>query len=112
MFDVNKHLVQAAAERSEKLRKSPEVNYRELVQRLSKIECDEFLVDLAEGKPGTVLALHKRLSTFFPEKESMPHEKPRSVQQLENRASQIEEAEEMRLAEEARQRHIAEMEAL
>lgn len=112
VFDANEYLVQAAAERSQNLSKSPEVNYREAVLRLSRLECDDFLVNLLEGKPGTVAKLRKRLTDFSPQQEAEPYEKSRSVQQLEHRAYQIKKAEEIRLAEEARQKHIAEMEAL
>lgn len=112
VFDDNEYLVLAAAERSEKLCKSPEVHYRKLVPQMSRTECDDFLVDLAEGKPGTVLSLRKRLSAFLPQEEFSLYKNPRSVQQLESRATQIKEAGEFCHAEEARQKHIAEMEAL
>jgi len=112
VFDVNEHLVQAAAEKSEKLRKSLEINYRELVAQLSRTECDDFLVDLAQDKQGTALVLRRRLSAFMPKKESASYENPRAVQQLEERAISLENEEKKRLAEEARQRYFAEMETL
>jgi hypothetical protein len=112
VFDVNEHLVQAAAERSEKNNKAPKIDYRELVPQLSRKECNDFLVNLVEGQPGTALALSKRLSAFLPEKESIPYENPRSVQQIEERAMFLEKEEKRRLAEEERRRHIAEMNAL
>jgi hypothetical protein len=112
VFEVDWHLVQAAAERSDKLSESPDIDYRELIPQLSRTERDDFLVDLAEGKPGTTAALRKRLSAFLPRKESSPHKNPRSVNQLENRASHLREVERKRLAEEARKKHITEMNAL
>ncbi|MGD8751633.1 MAG: hypothetical protein PVG14_09445 [Anaerolineales bacterium] len=112
VFDVNEHLVQAAAEKSEKLKKGQKIDYQKLVPQLSRTECDDFLIDLAEGKPGTALALRKRLSAFLPPKKATPYENPRSVQQIEDRAINLEKEKKKRLAEEARQRHITEMNAL
>ena len=113
VFDVNEHLVQAAAERSEKLSKNPEVNYRELVPLLSRSECDDFLISLLEGKSGAVASLRKRLINFLPSREvTVEYNKPRSIQELEERAMYLEKEQKKRLAEEAHQRHIAEMEAL
>ena len=112
VFDVNRHLVHAAAERSEKLGKSPTIEYRELVSRLSQTERDEFLIDFLEGKPGTGALVRKRLSEFLPQKESKPYENNRTVDELEERAILLEKEEKRRLAEEARKKHLAEMEAL
>jgi hypothetical protein len=113
VFDVNEHLVQAVAERSQNLRKSPEVNYRKLVSGLSRSECDEFLVDLLEGRPGTMAILRKRLTKkSTANKFTAEYDNPRPIHELEERAIYLEKEEKERQAEEARQRHIAEMEAL
>jgi len=113
VFDVNEHLVQAIAERSQNLSKHPEVNYRKLVSGLSRSECDEFLVELLEGKPGTVAILRKRLTKMSPTREfSAAQDNPCSIQKLEERAMYLEKEEKSRLTEETRQRHIAEMETL
>ena len=113
VFDVNEHLVKAAAERSRKLNKTPEINYRELVPQLSRTECDDILIDLLEGKPGTVAGLRKRLADFLPSGEvSAVYIETRSIRELEERAMKLEKEEKRRLAEEARQKHISEMKAL
>ncbi len=111
VFEIDPFLVQAAAEASPDPKKALAVDYRELVARLSRSECDDFLTRLAEGDPGVGLALRKRLGAFLPQERPQP-EKQRTIQQLLERAEQLEKAEEKRQAEAARRKHIAEMKAL
>jgi len=111
VFEIDPFLVQAAAEASPDLKKTLSVDYRELIERLPRAECDEFLARLAGGDPGVGLALRKRLGTFLPQ-ERPQITKRRTIQQLLERAEQLEKAEKKRLAEAARQKHIAEMKAL
>ena len=110
-FEIDPFLVQAGAEASPDSRKSPAVDYRELIGRLQQDERDELLIRLAEGDPGVGLALRKRLSAL------LPHDRPqaaslRTIQQLFRRARQLERVEQERQAEEARKKHLAEMKAL
>jgi hypothetical protein len=112
VFELEPSLVQAAAEASETLTTSPSLNYRKLVVRLPREESDSFLIDLAEGKPGVALALRKRLLAYLPEQKSPRRQNPRTLQQLLERGEELEQAELTRQAEEARKKHIAEMEAL
>ena len=111
IFEVDPFLVQAAAEASPDPKKALAVDYRELIGRLPRAECDDFLTRLAEGYPGVGLALRKRLGAFLPQERPQPA-KPRTIQQLLQRAEQIEKAEKKRQAGAARQKHIAEMKAL
>jgi hypothetical protein len=111
VFEINHFLVQAAAEASPNLKNALAVDYRELIGRLPRSECDYFLTRLAEGEPGVGLALRKRLGAFLPKKPSQPVQR-RTIQQLLQRAEQLEKAEKDRRAEAARQKHIAEMKAL
>ena len=87
------------------------MDYHELIGRLPRAECDDFLVRLAEGDPGVGLALRKRLSEFLPQERLQPAGR-RTFQQLLQRAEQLENAEKKRRAEAGRQKHIAEMKAL
>jgi hypothetical protein len=87
------------------------VDYHDLVARLSRSECDDFLTHLAEGDPGVGLALRKRLGAFLQQEHSQPA-RPRTIQQLIERAKQLEKAEAKRQVEAARRKHIAEMKAL
>jgi len=111
VFGIDPFLVQAAAESSPDLKKALSVDYRELIGRLPRTECDDFMARLAEGDPGVAMALRKRLGTFLPQERSQPAGR-RTIQQLIERAEQLEKAEKMRQAEGARQKHIAEMNAL
>ena len=111
IFELDPFLVQVAAEASPDLKKALSVDYRELIGRLSRAECDDLLTRLAEGDPGLGLALRKRLGTFLPPDRSEPA-RPRTIQQLLQRAGRLEETEKKRQAEAARQKHIAEMKAL
>jgi hypothetical protein len=111
IFEIDPFLVQAAAEASPDLKEALAVDYRELIGRLPRAEGDDFLARLAEGDPGVGLALRKRLSAFLPLERSQPA-RQRTLQQLHQRAEQLEKAEKKRQAEAARQKHIAEMKAL
>ncbi len=111
VFEIDPFLVQAAAEASPDPKKALAVDYGDLVARLPRSECDDFLTRLAEGDPGLGLALRKRLGAFLPQECSQPA-RPRTIQQLLKRAEQLEKAEAKRQAEAARQKHIAEMKAL
>lgn len=111
VFEIDPFLVQAAAEASPDPKKALSIDYRELIGRLPRAECDDFLTRLAEGDPGIGLALRKRLGEFLPQERPQPA-KPRTIQQLLQRAEQLEKAEQKRQVEAARQKHIAEMEAL
>jgi hypothetical protein len=111
VFEIDPFLVQAAAEASPDPKKALAVDYHKLIARLSRSECDDLLTRLAEGDPGVGLALRKRLGAFLPQ-ERPQSAKPRTIQQLLERAKQIEKAEAKRQVEAARQKHIADMKAL
>ncbi len=112
VFEIDPFLVQAAAEASPDPKKALAVDYGNLVSRLSRSECDEFLARLAEGEAGVALTLRKRLAAFLPQPERPQAVQPRTIQQLLQRAEQLEKAEKKRQVEAARQKHIAEMKAL
>jgi hypothetical protein len=111
IFEIDPFLVMAASEASPDLKKTLSVDYHELIVRLPREECNDFLAHLAEGEPGVGVALRKRLGAFLPQKHSQPARR-RTLQQLLQRAEQLEKAEKKRQAEAARQKHIVEMKAL
>lgn len=111
VFEIDPFLVQAAAEASPDIKKARAVDYRDLIERLPRAECDDFLARLAEGDPGVGLALRKRLGTLTPQEHPRPA-KRRTIQQLSQRAEELETAAKKRQAEAALQKHIAEMKAL
>ncbi len=110
-FALDTFLVQAAAEASPDPRGDRAANYRELLGQLTPGERDEFLIRLAEGEAGVGLALRKRLSTLAP-RAQLPAATPRTLQQLFQRAKQLEIAERERQTEAAHRKHLAEMKAL
>jgi hypothetical protein len=103
--------VQAAAEACPDPKKALPVDYRELIGRLPRAECNDFLPSLAEGDASVGLALRKRLGAFLPQ-ERPRLARQRTIQQLLQRAEQLEKAEQKRQVKAARQKHIAEMKAL
>jgi hypothetical protein len=111
VFEIDPYLVQAASEASPDLKRALSVDYRELIGRLPRTECDIFLARLAEGDPGVGSALRKCLSAYLPQERPQPAGR-RTLQQLLQRAEQLEKAEKKYQAEAARQKHIAEMKAL
>jgi hypothetical protein len=111
IFGIDPFLVQSAAEASPELHKSPTIDYRELLGRLPRSECDDFLTRLAEGDPGVGVALRKRLSVFLP-RERVQRVEPRTIQELLWRAEYLRKVDKQRQAEAARQNHIARMQDL
>ena len=111
VFEIDPFLVQAAAETGPDPEKARSIDYRGLIGRLPRAECEAFLTRLAEGDPGVGLALRKRLGGFLPQERPQPA-KSRTIEQLRQRARQLEATEKERQAEAARQQHIAEMRAL
>jgi hypothetical protein len=89
VFELDPFLVQAAAEASETPTTSSRINYRKLVSRLPREESDAFLADLADGKPGVVAALRKRLLAFLPEQKWTRIKTPHTLRQLLQRAEEL-----------------------
>jgi len=110
-FGLDIFLVQAAAEASPDWKEAESLDYRKPIERLSRAECNDFLARLAEGDPSAGPALRKRLAGLFLTERPHPSER-RTLQQLLERAKELEIAERNRRAEEARQKHIAEMQSL
>jgi hypothetical protein len=112
VFDIDPFLVQAAAEASPDLRETPEIDYRQLIPRLTRPECDDFLTRLAARDAAVGMALRKRLGEFLPHNQALQAAGKRKLEELHRRARQLEEAEDKRQTEEALRKHIAEMKDL
>jgi hypothetical protein len=112
LFAIDPYLLQAAAEASPDRKAPPKVNYDELVARLSRQECNEFLAHLASGEGGVAQALRTRLREFTPKAKDESTADRRMFDQLLERAEQLKQEEKRRKAEEARRRHIARMKYL
>ncbi len=73
---INPFLVAAAAELSPNLSPAQQADFSLLISRLTRPECDEFLLKIVNGEPGAVAALRKRLLSF---------EKPQTTLQTDPR---------------------------
>jgi hypothetical protein len=63
-FGVDSYLVKAAAAASGESQSTSPKDFRPLIARLSRAECDDFLLKLANGEPGASAALKKKLLSF------------------------------------------------
>ncbi len=111
LFDVDKYLLQVAAKSSINREVLSDDMLRQAISKLSREECNEFLLRLAQGGPILSIEINRRLreliGTSQPESQQQ-----RTIGQLFEAADQEREREQKRLAEEAEANRIKEMEAL
>lgn len=113
VFSIDPLLIQAAAEKSPPLKRGRLVlNYTSLVASLSREECDNFLVRLAEGEPALGLKLRKRLGNIGVSKDPRRPKPSRTFEELLKKAEKLAGEEKKRQEEAALLRHIAEMQSL
>ena len=110
-FEIDPFLVSAASERSPGLTPLRQADFTPLISRLTRQECDEFLLKILNEESGTVMSLRKRLLSF--EKSLLKMDaNPRTFGELLKTAEKLRQAESRRQAEARRKRHIAEMQEL
>jgi hypothetical protein len=112
VFDIDPFLIQAAAEASPQKNNPLAVDYHELIGRLPRTECDDFLTRLAGGDASVGLALRKRLTAFLPQDKTPQPAGTRTLLNLLQRSRQLKGAEKKRQADEARKKFVAEMKSL
>jgi len=112
IFEVDRHMIAAAAELSAQRPVALPPDYAHLVAGLSREECDRLLTAIAEGKPGAVHALRRRLQPFSAPHSPITSATYQTYDQLRQRARKLAEAERRAAAEEAHRQHVAAMEAL
>ena len=110
-FEIDPFLVAAAAELSPSLSSTQQADFAPLISRLTRQECDEFLLKIVNAEPGAVAVLRKKLSSFEKPKPSI-QSNPRTFGELLKAAEKLQQAESKRQAEEGRKKHIAEMQEL
>ena len=110
-FEIDPFLVFAVAELSPSLSPAQPADFFPLISRLTRPECDEFLLKIVNGEPGAVAALRKRLLSFE-KPQTGPQTKPRTFGELLKIAENLRNAAAKRQAEEKRKKHIAEMQEL
>jgi len=110
-FEIDPFLVSAAAEHSPSLSPAQEADFASLISRLTRRECDEFLLKIVNAEPGAVAALRKKL-LLSEQSRSHPRKNPRTFGELFKSAQTLRQAEAKRQAEEKRKKHIVEMQEL
>ena len=102
-FQLDAFLVQAAAQASEPLRATPAPALDALIARLPRAECDAFLRRLAAGEPLLSLKLNRRLQEL-----AGPSARPQAAATRRTWANVRETADQLRQAEDRRQKAEAE----
>jgi hypothetical protein len=104
-FEIDPHLISAAAVSSKKEESSPEPDLESAIAKLTRAESDAHLLQIARGEPGAVLALKKKLTHLIGGKPSSQSQSKRSAVELFEQAKNIEmEANRKARAEAERQR--------
>lgn len=110
-LEIDPFLVAAAAERSPNLLPLKGQDFAPLISRLTRQECDDFLLKIVHAEPGAVAALRKRLLSVEQPKPTA-QTTPRTIGELLEIAEDLGEAEAHRHIEEKRKQHIAAMQEL
>jgi hypothetical protein len=110
-FDIDPFLVSAAAERSPSLSPAQQADFAPLISRLTRQECDEFLLKIVNAEPGAAAALRKRLLSFEKPSPNV-QSNPRTFGELLKTTEKLLQVEARRQSEEIRRRHVAEMQKL
>ena len=110
-FGIDPFLISAASELSPGLPPDHQADFSLLISHLTRQECDEFLLKIANGEPGASAALRKKLLSL--EKRAPIHQtSPRTFGDLIKTADKLRECKSRRQADEKRKKHIAEMQGL
>jgi hypothetical protein len=114
LFDLDKDLIQAAAERSGEAKQvASEDDLHRAIERLSPEERDDFLLRLAKGEPHLKLALNRRLSALAGLDASPVEAAPRrTVSELLEAAEALRQRRRQEEKARAEARRIAEFKAL
>ena len=110
-LEIDPFLVAAAAERSPNLLPLKGQDFAPLISRLTRQECDDFLLKIVHAEPGAVAALRKRLLSVEQPKPTA-QTAPRTIGELLEIAENLGEAEVHRQIEEKRKKHIVAMQKL
>lgn len=88
-FEIDPHLISAAAAASPKGGSAPEIDLEAAIAKLTRAESDALLLQIARGEPGAVLALKKKLARSGREKPSSSSRSRRSAEELFEQAERI-----------------------
>ena len=111
LFDVDKHLLQVAVKSSSDREVISDDMLRQAITKLTREECNAFLLRLAHGEPRLPIEINRRLHELIGISQPQSQQ-PRTIRQLLEAADQECERERKRLAEEAEAKRIQELEEL
>ena len=104
-FEIDPHLISAAAAASKNAKAAPEPDLEAAIAKLTRAESDAYLLQIVRGEAGAVLALKKNLSHFSGEKPAASAQSKRRAGELFEQAKEIKaEADRQAQAEAERQR--------
>lgn len=111
-FEIDPHLIAAAAEVSEKAESSTAPDFQTALAKLARAESDAYLLQIARGEPGAVLALKKKLTNLIQTQPASPSSSKRRAGELFEQAEKIQQAANRQAQAEAERQRIARLEKL
>ena len=111
-FEIDPHLISAAAGISQTVKSSPEPDLESAVAKLTRAESDAHLLQIARGDPGAVLSLKKHLTQLSGRKSSSLSQSTRTAGELFELAGKIETEAKRKAREEAERKRIQRLEKL
>ncbi len=109
LFDIDAHLISAAAQASDETQREPNIDLQAAIGRLPRAECDAFLLRLVQDEPHLALTLRRRLQDLLGIAGNQPTPPQRRVADLLAMQAEWAKAEKRRQTEAARRRHLQEM---
>ncbi len=111
-FEIDPHLISAAAVSSKKAESSPEPDLESAIAKLTRAESDAHLLQIVRGEPGALLALKKKLTHLIGGKPSSQSQSKRSTVELFEQAKRFEMEAKRKAREEAERKRIQRLEKL
>jgi len=111
-FEIDPHLISAAAGSSKKAESTPEPDLESAILKLSREESDAHLLQVLRGEPGAVLSLKKHLTQLRGGKPASGTQSARTTGELFKQAGKIEKEEQRKAREEAERKRIQRLEKL
>ena len=111
-FEIDPHLISAAAVSSKKAESSPAPDLESALAKLTRAESDAHLLQIVRGEPGAVLSLKKHLAQLSGGTPSSQSQSMRTAGELFEQAEKIELEANRKAREEAERKRIQRLEKL
>jgi hypothetical protein len=111
-FEIDSHLITAAAAASTSAVSAPELDLESAIAKLSREESDAHLLRIACGEPGAILSLKKRLAQLSNQTPPSPAGARRTPDELFEQTEKIEMEAKRKAHEEAERQRIQRLEKL